>query len=178
MLTLLLVVLAACSPAAEIATPEPTEKQQEVLSPTEPIDEERYFNQQGSFSLVLPQGWQVSGPIDAASSGGHMFSLYRLGVDPEASGGPGISSIAISDLNTMTIEAFVQGQCSTCPRSPIDEIQLGDVRARRAVIGGGGVPIEVTWTFVEHSGKLIALAIHDPETLQPINEVLESLQLH
>jgi hypothetical protein len=177
-LSTFLLVLSACSTTAETSAPDPTELPQETLAPSEPIDQERYFNQQGSFSLILPQDWQVSGPIDAAGGGGLTFSLYKLGLDPETSGGPGTSSIAISDQNTMTIEEFVQGQCSTCPPAPIEEIQLEGVRARQTVIGGGGVPIEVTWTFIEHNGKLISLAIHDPETLEPLDKVLNSIQLH
>ncbi len=175
--TFLLLTLAGCSPPADLTILVPTETQQESV-PTPTVGRLRYFNEQGSFSLILPDGWKVSGPIDATGGGDLTFSLYRLGPDPVVSGGPGMSSIAILDLDAATIEEFVQGQCSTCPLAPIEDVQMGQVSAKQTVIGGGGVPLEVTWTFVEHNGKLIALAIHDPQTLKRLSDVLESVQLH
>lgn len=174
----LMLMLAGCSPTADIATPPPTSTQPAAAAPSEPEDPGRYFNEAGNFSLNLPEGWEVAGPNEASSGGDLTFSLYRLGVDPQASGGPGMSSIAISDLGAMTIEAFVQAQCSTCPHAPIEELHLGEVRAHQTTIGGGGVPLEIAWTFIEHRGKLIALAIHDPETLEPLSAVLQSVKLH
>lgn len=178
LVVMLLLSLSACSQAAATAEVQPTKSQVERLA-TATADQvgERYVVEEGSFSLSLPEGWQVVGPIEA-TAGETAFTLYRLGLDPAASGGPGTSSIIIADRDALTVEEFVQAQCSTCPAAPLEDIQLGDVSARQTVIGGGSVPIKVTWTFFEHNGKLIGLKIHDAKTLEPLQQVLASLKLH
>lgn len=104
------------------------------------------------------------------------YDTYILGTEPDASGGPGSSKIVIADPAQWTPELFVKSQCSTCPLHSFDEVVLGGREALRTQIGCGSVPILVTWYFVEHNGKLIALAIHDPETLEPQEDVLEGIQ--
>lgn len=173
-----LAILCACTPAEVPSQQQLVDDLEIVVEQTLTAQETRYINSEGSFSLVLPESWQVAGPQQGTSGGGLSFSLYRLGQDPDASGGPGTSSIVIADAGTLTIEAFVLGQCSTCPLAPIEDIVLGEVAARQTVIGGGGVPVQVTWTFFEHAGKLIGLAIHNSETLEPLTGVLQSLELH
>ncbi|MDF1499004.1 MAG: hypothetical protein P1P76_00820 [Anaerolineales bacterium] len=174
---LLLLSIAAC--ARQAGTPEPasTQSRDEVLVPTEEESQDRYISKEGAFSLRLPDGWQVFGPVEAAAGGGISFALYNLGPHPSTSMSPGGSSIAIADADTLTVEEFIQGQCSPCPPATVNDIQLGNVSARRAVIGDGGVPLEITWTFFEHNGRLIGLKIHDPQTLEPLSEVLESIEL-
>jgi hypothetical protein len=49
--------------------------------------------------------------------------------------------------------------------------------ASRTQVGGGGVPFVITWYFVEHNGNLIALAIHDQQTLEPLDAVIQSIVL-
>lgn len=171
-------ILQACSSATEPVETNSDETPVETVDATEPIIEDRYFNEQGSFSLVLPDGWQVAGPIEATAGNDVTYTLYSVGLEPGSSGGPGGSNIIIAENAALTIEEFVQAQCSTCPLAPIEDIQLGDTDAKQTTIGGGGVPVSVTWTFVQHDGKLIGLKIHDPETLEPITEVLESILLH
>lgn len=173
-----LLTLSACAQTGPTVAPAVTGRPPDVVTPTVDESEGRYFNEQGQFSLSLPEGWRVFGPVDASAGEGVSFKLYSLGLQPEASGGPGASSIVIMDPGAVSIERFVQAQCSTCPAAPIQDIQLGDVSARQTVIGGGGVPIEVTWTFFDHNGMRIGLKIHDAETLEPLQQVLESLQLH
>jgi hypothetical protein len=177
LLVFVMVLLSACSPEMTPKVPPVSDNPIEVVTPTLELEQGRYLNEQGQFSLILPDGWEVFGPIDASSGNGLTFTLYNLGLELDASGGPGTSSIIIAESNAFTIEEFVQGQCSTCPPAPIKDIQLAGINARQTVIGGGGVPFEITWTFFEHSGKRIGLKIHDPETLEPLNEILESLRL-
>lgn len=173
-----LLLLSACSQQMTPTQPQVSETPVEVATSTEDSIEGRYYNELGQFSLLLPEGWDVFGPLDASSGNGVTFKLYNLGPEPDVSGGPGISSIIIADSDAFTIEDFAQGQCSTCPPTPIQDIQIAGVNARRTVIGGGGVPLEITWTFFDHNGKRIGLKIHDPDTLEPLTEVLESLKLH
>jgi hypothetical protein len=75
-----------------------------------------------------------------------------------------------------TPEDFVRSQCSTCPQNDFEAVMLDGIPALRTDIGGGGVPFAITWYFVEHEGNFIALAIHDPQTLEPLNEVIESIR--
>jgi hypothetical protein len=147
-------------------------------TPTATADPSRYFNEEGGFSLSLPEGWSVLGPQASNADPSRPYNLYRLGPDPAASGGPGTSTIAILDASQWTAEEYVQAQCSTCPANPFEEVTLGGQPARRTQVGGGGVPFTVTWHFVERDGKLIALAIHDPETLEPLEDVLQSIQFN
>jgi hypothetical protein len=51
----------------------------------------------------------------------------------------------------------------------------GGLEARGTQVGGGGVPFAVEWVLVERSGKLIGVSIHDPETLAPLENVLQSV---
>ncbi|MEJ2758140.1 MAG: hypothetical protein P8046_06605 [Anaerolineales bacterium] len=67
-------------------------------------------------------------------------------------------------------------QCSTCPDNGFEEVTLGGQPALRTQIGGGGVPFMVTWYYVEHGENLIGIDIHDPETLEPLTSVIESIQ--
>jgi hypothetical protein len=173
-----LALLSACAQQMTPTESQVSETPIELATPTEETIEGRYFNEQGRFSLLLPEGWDVFGPMDASSGNGLTFTLYNLGPEPDASGGPGISSIIIADSDAFTIEEFAHGQCSTCPPAPIQDIQIAGVNARQTVIGGGGVPFEITWTFFDHNGKRIGLKIQDPDTLAPLTEVLESLKLH
>ncbi len=140
-----------------------------------PIDSDaRYVNREGGFSLVLPQEWQVVGPIPI-SQDGFTYNSYALGVDPAASGGPGTSHIIIADDAVLSVEEFIRLQCSTCPQHPLESIQIGEFSALRTQIGGGGVPITVEWTLIEKDGHLLGFSLHDPETLEPLDAVLQSL---
>jgi hypothetical protein len=136
----------------------------------------RYYNAEGGFSLDLPDGWRVLDPLTANNDPNRPFALYILGIDPAPSGGPGNSQIVIADPKQWTPEQFAQAQCSTCPASPFENVTLGGEPAQRTQVGSGGVPFTITWYFVEHNGKLIALAIHDPETLKPLDDVIQSIQ--
>lgn len=138
-------------------------------------DSTRYYNAEGNFSLALPDGWEVFEPLTGGNDPDRAYTLYILGPDP-APGGPGNSTIAIADSTQWTPEQFAQAQCSTCPANPFEDVMLGGTPARRTQVGGGGVPFTITWYFVENNGQLIALAIHDPETLEPLEDVIQSIR--
>jgi hypothetical protein len=139
---------------------------------------ERYVNTEGKFSLVLPVGWLELGPLAMTlPETGAGYSLYVLGSAPTESGGPGASIIVIADAAQMTLEQFAASQCSTCPAHSPEAVTLGTVPTERLLIGGGAVPFEKSWFFFEHHGRRIGLAIHDPETLEPLDEVLATLRL-
>jgi hypothetical protein len=57
-----------------------------------------------------------------------------------------------------------------------ESVTLAGKSAIRAQIGGGGVPFMIVWHFVEHQGNFIAFALHDPQTLLPLDNVIESVQ--
>ena len=105
------------------------------------------------------------------------YSLYVLGPAPTESGGPGVSMIVIADAAQMTLEQFAASQCSTCPGHSPEAVTLGAVPAERLLIGGGTVPFEKSWFFCKHQGRRIGLAIHDPDTLESLDEVLATLRL-
>jgi hypothetical protein len=131
---------------------------------------------EGTFTLALPEGWDVAGPTVAGNDPDRPYEDWALGTDPTASGGPGTSHVAILDPAQWTAEDFALAQCSACPQNPFEDVVVGGKPARRTQVGGGGVPFTITWYFVEHNGKLIAFAIHDPETLEPLEDVIASIQ--
>jgi hypothetical protein len=135
-----------------------------------------YTNEQGGFSLTLPDGWSAAGPFEVQADG-LSYQSYALGLDPAAEGGPGMSRIVIGDASSLTLEAFVQQQCQTCPENPVEDVKLDGRPAQRVLIGGGGVPFTVEWTFVRLDGQMVGFSIHDPETLEPLPDVLGSVDL-
>ncbi len=76
-----------------------------------------------------------------------------------------------------SLEEFAASQCSTCPEHRSEAVTLGTVPAERLSIGGGAVPFEKSWFFFENQGKRIGLAVHDPDTLDPLDEVLATSRL-
>ncbi len=147
--------------------------------PTSPIltpDTAQSVYGPGTFSLDLPPGWDVIGPETISSDPNRSYDLYRLGVDPSSSGGPGTSHVIIASASEWTPQELALAQCSTCPPGNFEPLTIGGKPALRTQIGGGDVPILITWYYVEHRGNLIAFAIHDPESLQPLEDVLGSIQ--
>jgi hypothetical protein len=143
---------------------------------TEPPDAARFTIPEAGLSLQLPQGWQVAGPLPANTNTDVSFDLYMLGASPQSSSGPGASLIAVADAGAWTPQQFAQGQCSTCPEGDFQEVTLGGLPALRTEIGGGGVPFTIPWYFVENKGKIIAISILDPQTMAPLDEVLQSIR--
>jgi hypothetical protein len=182
---IVLIFVAACTNGITptVESPFATETASVEFGPTAiPTQEDsglRYINEEARISLILPEGWNVAGPfsISIMADGSHGFNLYNLGVKPEPSGGPGTSHLIVGDSQKLTIDDFVQYQCSTCPVHPIETVMLGDLPAKVTIIGGGSVPFEVEWYFFEHNGNLIGLSIHDPETLGTLEDVYQTLQL-
>ncbi len=160
-LLLLTAALAACAVPGSAATPTP--------------EPGRVRIDELGLSLILPDGWGLAGPFPVESTG-TSYSLYALGLNPGASGGPGSSQIIVADAALLTVEAFVAAQCTTCPTNPWAETQIGGLPARRTQVGGGGVPFSVDWVFVDHDGKLIGFSIRDPETLAPLENALQSIR--
>jgi len=176
-------MLVSCSLIPNLAPlpTEPTETPAVVINPEPPTalveptqDPGRYYNEEGGFSLVLPEGWSVAGPV-AVSKDDRSYNLYTLGVDPTVEGGPGISKIVVGSSDQWTPELFVQSQCSTCPANPFEQVTLGGKSGWRTQVGGGDVPLVVTWYFVRNENVFIALAIHEPDTLFPLDNVIQSI---
>lgn len=174
-----LAVLAAIVGACAVPGAPPTAGTLDATlgEPAPTRDDGRYVNVEGGFSLVLPEGWSAAGPFPISIEGGASYNLYTVGIDPSGEGGPGTSRMFVADAAVVTLEEFVLQQCSICPEHPVEETTLGGTPARAAVIGGGSVPFEVEWFFVEHSGKLIGLSIIDPETMQTLGPVVQSFRL-
>lgn len=128
-----------------------------------------------TFIIDLPDGWDIVSE-EIRSDPDRPYVLFLLGENPTTDGGPGTSRVVIASADLWTPEDFVLSQCSTCPLNPLESTTLGGKPALRTEIGGGGVPIMITWYFVEHRGKFFAFALHDPQTLQPLDEVLTSIQ--
>jgi len=129
----------------------------------------------GTFNMILPLNWDVAGPETISDDSGRTYRSYSLGEDPTSSGGPGMSHVIIASAAEWTPEDLALMQCSTCPDNGFEQVTVGGKPALRTQVGGGGVPMMITWYFVESQGNLIAFAIHDPQTLEPLQEVIESI---
>jgi hypothetical protein len=178
-------LLSACNFPAAKATRQPTvnptsmpanELAEATSIPT--LDPTRYYNGEGRFSLKLPEGWKASEPIKVTNDPARPYEMIILGpgTDLSPNGGPGYSRIILADSAQWTVEQFIQSQCSSCPANPIEGTILDGINAQRTQVGGGGVPFTITWYFVPYQDKLIGFAIHDPETLAPLEEVIRSIQ--
>jgi hypothetical protein len=166
-----LLVLVACS--SQQASPPVTS--QPALPATPTVETAQSIFGPGTFSISLPEGWDVaSSEINTDPT--RPYTLFLLGDNPTGNDGPGISQVVVAEAGLWTPEDFVLSRCSTCPQNPFEQVTLGGKDALRTEIGGGGVPFFITWYFIENKGNFIALAIHDPQTLQPLEEVLSSIQ--
>ncbi len=56
----------------------------------------------------------------------------------------------------------------------MDDVIISGLHAKTAVIQGDGWPT-LQWFFIEHNRKLVYLSIHDPVTLQSLNETIDSI---
>ena len=161
-------------PTALIPTLEPS-----TAGPTAPATAEesgRYLNEEAGISLVLPLDWSASGPYPV-SVGETSYNLYLLGLDPSPNAGPGVSRLIVAEDDKLSIEAFILSQCSTCPSLEIADATLNGIPIQRTVIGGGGVPFEVEWNFLDRGGRLVGLSVHGPQTMGTLNDVLQTLHL-
>ncbi|MGW8226778.1 MAG: hypothetical protein ACWGOY_13640 [Anaerolineales bacterium] len=166
-----LLLLAACG-SSQYGPPGPTQSGSTAIPSMESA--QSVFGP-GTFSIDLPQGWDIAS-VEINTDPNRPYTLYLLGVNPTSNDSPGISRVAIADAEQWTPEDFVLAQCSTCPQNAFESVTLGGRPALRTEVGGGGVPIVTTWYFVENKGNFIALAIHDPESLLPLEDVLASIK--
>jgi hypothetical protein len=175
-------LLAGCSglaapTVAASATAEPPTIATDAASPTvKPEDGNVYVNEAIGVSMVLPDGWSVAGPFRVEADG-LTYDAYSVGLEPSASGGPGLSRIVVGDSSSMTLDAFALQQCKTCPEHPIEDTTLDGRPARRLTIGGGGVPFTVEWTFVELGSRTVGFSLRDPDTLAPLPDILATVRL-
>lgn len=156
-------ILNACAPQATDMPAEPTV-----------VEAESVFGA-GTFSFDLPDGWDIFGPEKINDDQGRSYDLYLLGEDPTSSDGPGISQVIVASADQWTPQDLAQAQCSTCLDNGFEEVAVAGKSAQRTQIGGGGVPIVITWYYVENHGNLIAFALHNPQTLAPLDAVIETI---
>lgn len=130
---------------------------------------ESYYNETGGFRLQLPADWQVEEQGET-----RLGRYYRLG-PPPLGPGPASSALFIAE-NLGAEEAAQQLQCG--PEACADEVELegatlGGRSAQRALIGEGATALE--WFFVEAGEQLIFFTLHDPQTLQTRQDLLQTL---
>lgn len=172
----LAILLAGCA-AAGAAPVDPVPTAPDLASPSTEEVTERYVNHEAKLSLALPQGWDSAGPFPVAV-GSSTYNLYLLGPDPSTKAGPGASRLIVAADEALTVEAFLESQCFTCPPAELTTSNLNGIKVQRATLGSGGVPFVIEWIFLERDGRLTGLSIHDPDTLETLETVLETLQLN
>lgn len=170
LITLILVTACSLQPAE---APSPPDSQDPAV-PTEAAAESIFGP--GTFTLDIPDGWDVAGPMMITDDSGRAYQSWALGEDPTSSGGPGTSHVIVADPAEWTPEELALKQCSTCPNNGFEEVTINGKQGLRTEIGGGGVPFVTTWYYFENQGNLIGFAIHDPQTMEPLDAVIASIQ--
>ena len=129
-----------------------------------------YFNAEGGFTLSLPAEWTVSGPQDSP-----LGRQYLLGPAPLGQGTTA-SRIIIADAASLSIRQAIDLLCSgACATPPILEAS-GLIPAQVTTIGGNGAQA-LEWYFVQHESHLIYFSIHDADTLQTLDAVIQTFSL-
>ncbi|MDX1663192.1 MAG: hypothetical protein R3272_05315 [Candidatus Promineifilaceae bacterium] len=129
-----------------------------------------YHNALGNFVISLPATWQVEeqGPTD-------LGAYYRIGLPPLGPG-PESSALFIADAEALTVaEAAVKLGCgeACAADDAFEEIELGGQPAQRVLIGEGENALE--WLFIPYGDRLIFLTLHDPESLETRQDLLQTL---
>ena len=143
------------------ATPAPTE------TPT-PVPLETYENEEGGFRIQLPADWRVERRGETA-----LGIHYWVGPEPL---GPGPASSAVFVGNAQSISPLAAAESLHCGGEcaeaiTLEEVTLGGRPAQRAILADEGLE----WYFVEHAGRLLALTVHDPQTLATREDLLATL---
>lgn len=110
-----------------------------------------YYNAEGNFSLLLPAGWQVTGPERT-----RLGNRYVLGPP-----GTRFGEVLVDRVGGTQAIEIASGLCPTCAIDLRDVVVNGR-NAQMAAIGGE------TWLFSPHDGDLIAFKIRTPATLEPL----------
>lgn len=130
----------------------------------------------GTFTMDIPDGWMVVSEEIVDSESGRSYMMHLLAPDQSYMEGPGASKVIVASTAEWNTMDLIQSQCSTCPDNGYEIVTVGNESVLKTDIGGGGVPFTVTWYFVEHNGNIIGISIHDPETLETLTDVIESIQ--
>jgi hypothetical protein len=129
-----------------------------------------YANAEGDFSLLLPPNWEVMGPAES-----ELGTQYLLGPAPLSDRqAPANGSLFIADAGMLSAQEAAQLLCGGCvPPPELEEAVLNGQGARRAIITGPGLA-ELEWFFIEGNGKTIFFSIHDPDTLETLDGVVQT----
>lgn len=129
-----------------------------------------YTNAEGGFSLLLPPDWEVMGPSESK-----LGSQYLLGSVPLSNRqAPENSSLFVADAASLSVQEAAQLLCAGCAPAPeLEETILNGLGAWLAVVGGVDLP-ELEWFFVQGNGKTIFFSIHDPDTLETLDGVVQT----
>lgn len=186
---IIILLISACS-LSPVITSSTTDQSSNDLEPevsvNEPVGEDPDSSEDlhaesvfgpGTFTMDIPDGWMVVSDKIVDEETGRSYQIYLLAPDQGYMEGPGASKVIVASTEEWNTMDLIQKQCSTCPDNGFEVVTLDDTSALKTEIGGGGVPFMLTWYFVEHNGNLIGIAIHDPENLEPLTDVIESIQL-
>jgi hypothetical protein len=159
------------------ATPPPITPPQPTSTPTvapTPLlaggSVQAYHNKEGDLALLLPAGWAVSEPQQTP-----LGSVYELGPAPLAVGDPSNSALVVADARAVSIEQALDllcdGECILPPE--LSDAVVGGSEARLVHVQRAGKP-PLEWVFVQYGGKLIYFSIHHPDTLEPLDGVIQT----
>ena len=165
---MLVLVLDAC-------TAEPTPTSESKPRSSVPAGS-NYHSAEGGFYLTLPDGWHEFGPVLNQINPDKPYLVFYFSPNPIIpDGGINFSQIILADKDQWTPETLVKAQCLSCPTHPFEDVTLGNKPAQRTQIGGGDLPFLVTWYFFEHNRNLVGMTFLDPDTMDPLVDVVESI---
>lgn len=193
MLIIAVLILAGCAPKAAqapqapAATVSPTTASLPTLSPPEPegaAPEETepasttdtgstdflpyvsYYNADADFSLAMPPDWSAGETTDDA-----LGKKTLLGPDPSIDTS---STIIVADPAKVQPDAAMKALCGTCDPAPqLTETEVNGIKAQTFTAQSPDTP-PVEWYLISQGGKLVILSIHDADTLETLDALLQS----
>lgn len=136
---------------------------------------ELYSDPSLGFSMLLPEGWEVSSPQRTP-----LGNLVLIGEPPLDPGNPGTSKLIsvnqseLSDLEAAQLLACGEIGCDEDLRFSITNI--GGLNAKQLTIGGENTP-DIDWYFVNYEERLIYFTLLDPASLESLTPLINSFAL-
>jgi hypothetical protein len=136
-----------------------------------PPPEANYINEDYGFAVNLPEGWQ------ATSESSWREGVYQVLFSARpGQRGPANSVVMVVDEPTLSANEFLTILNGGVMPADLASTTLAGLPARRGTVGGNGSP-PLQFLLVERGGKLYYVDFHDPESLEPLEDVIASFQL-
>jgi hypothetical protein len=144
-------------------------RQPPAPTPAPPL-EANYIHEDYGFAVNLPEGWQASSESSWREGVHQVLFSARPGQS-----GPANSVVMVVDDPDLSANEFLTILNGGVMPATLANTTLAGLPARRGTVGGNGSP-PLQFVLVEREGKLYYVDFHDPESLEPLEDVIASFQ--